>query len=267
MLLPLITLTTDFGYASPYVGVMKGVIHSLVPQVHVVDLSHAIQPQNVRQAAYLLATAVPYFPSDTIHVCVVDPGVGTARAALYTQVNGQHLLGPDNGLFTLLWRRAQPQSVVVRRLTQPCFWRPTVSSTFHGRDIFAPVAAHLARGIDPSELGPLHPEPQLLAIHEAGSDGQACWGEIQFIDDFGNLITNIPASMALPRSATVQLGERVTQFLPWVRTYAEATPNTLVILLSSDGFVEIAEVQGNAAQRLQVSIGETVRLSWLGDNG
>ncbi len=130
---PLITLTTDFGDSAPYVSVMKGVIYALCPVARVVDLTHAIAPQNIRQAAYFLATAVPYFPAGTIHVCVVDPGVGTERAALYTQVDGQHLVGPDNGLFTLLWRHARERPSLVRRLTEARFWRPVVSATFsHG---------------------------------------------------------------------------------------------------------------------------------------
>lgn len=205
---PLITLTTDFGYSSPYVAIMKGVVLSLCPEAKIIDLSHAIRPQDVRHAAYLIATAAPHFPPGTIHVCVVDPGVGTARAALYTQVGGQHLVGPDNGLFTLLWRQCRGELPVVRRLTNSRFWRPQVSSTFHGRDIFAPVAAYLAQGIDPCELGPLHPQPEMFSPQEVGSDERSCWGEIQFIDDFGNLITNIPAALVRQHPALAVIGKR-----------------------------------------------------------
>lgn len=259
---PLITLTTDFGYSAPYVAVMKGVIYALCPSARVVDLTHAIAPQNVRQAAYFLATAVPYFPAGTIHVCVVDPGVGTVRAALYTHVDGQHLLGPDNGLFTLLWRQAQKQPPLVRRLTEARYWRPLVSATFHGRDIFAPTAAHLACGVLPEELGPLHPQPVQLAVKPVVCTNTACEGEIQYVDDFGNLITNIPAGQVPQLPSLVTIGHRPPLRLPWVRTYGDAPPGTLVSLFSSDGYFEIALVQGNAARHLQVHAGESVRLTW-----
>jgi len=262
MIRPLITLTTDFGLSAPYVAVMKGVIYALCPSAEVVDLTHTIRPQNIQQAAYFLATAVPYFPAGTIHVCVVDPGVGTARAALYTQVDGQHLVGPDNGLFTLLWRQAQKQPPVVRRLTNDRFWRPTISATFHGRDIFAPVAAHLALGVSPADLGPPHTQPVHLAYTPPVCTDQYCHGEIQSIDDFGNLITNIPAAQVPQLPSLVTIGTRSPLHLPWVRTYGDAPPGTLVSLFSSDGFFEIAQVQGNAARHLQVDVGETVRLTW-----
>src|SRR5436190_4562938 len=139
---PLITLTTDFGAASPYVAAMKGVVFSINPAARLLDLTHAIRPQDLRHASYFLATAVPFFPAGTIHVCVVDPGVGSERAALYAEAGGQRLVGPDNGIFTGVFRHAG--GVVARKLCEPRFWRPTVSDTFHGRDIFAPVAAHLS---------------------------------------------------------------------------------------------------------------------------
>src|SRR5215211_4556203 len=139
---PVITLTTDFGRASPYVAVMKGVILSINPLARLVDLTHDIRPQDVRHACYFLATAVPYFPPGTIHVCVVDPGVGSQREALYVEVAGQWMIGPDNGIFTGLCRQTKP--ACVRKLADRRFWRSHVSDTFHGRDIFAPVAAHLS---------------------------------------------------------------------------------------------------------------------------
>jgi S-adenosyl-L-methionine hydrolase (adenosine-forming) len=143
---PVITLTTDFGRASPYVAVMKGVILSINPAANVVDLSHDIRPQDVRHASYFLGTAVPFFPPGTIHVCVVDPGVGSERAALYADTPKQRLVGPDNGVFTGVIRKLGCRTAGA--LTAPRFWRtPTPADTFHGRDIFAPVAAHLSLGI------------------------------------------------------------------------------------------------------------------------
>jgi S-adenosylmethionine hydrolase len=154
---PLITLTTDFGTASPYVAVMKGVILSINPAARITDLTHAIRAQDLRHASYFLATAVPYFPPGTIHLCVVDPGVGSERAALYAEAGGQRFVGPDNGIFTGVFRKLG--SATCRKLANCRFWRPGVSATFHGRDIFAPVAAHLSLGANPNELGQ-HPRVQ-----------------------------------------------------------------------------------------------------------
>src|SRR5438270_128451 len=132
---PPITLTTDFGDASPYAAVMKGVILSINPAARLVDLSHRIRPQDLRHASYFLGTAVPFFPPGTVHVCVIDPGVGSGRSAIYAEAGGQHLVGPDNGIFTGVFRTAGGPACV-RKLTDPRFWRATVSDTFHGRDVF-----------------------------------------------------------------------------------------------------------------------------------
>ena len=148
-----VTLTTDFGENSPYVAAMKGVLLSINPEVRILDLSHHIPPQEVRHAAFFLANAIPYFPPEVLHVVVVDPGVGTERAVLYVETGGHRLLVPDNGCWTMLLRDDQPPPVVIR-LSEPRFWREPVSNTFHGRDIFAPVAGHLSRGLDYRQLGP-----------------------------------------------------------------------------------------------------------------
>src|SRR5437762_3447923 len=141
---PLITLTTDFGGESPYVGAMKGVILGLNPRAHIIDLSHHIPPQEILFTAFFLQSSIPYFPGEAIHVVVVDPGVGTDRALLYVEVGGHRLLAPDNGCWTLLEGAAGEPRVI--RLAEPRFWREPVSATFHGRDILAPVAAHLSLG-------------------------------------------------------------------------------------------------------------------------
>jgi S-adenosylmethionine hydrolase len=257
---PLITLTTDFGTASPYVAVMKGVVLSLNPAARVFDLSHAIRPQAIRHASYFLATAVPFFPEGTIHVCVVDPGVGSERAALYAEAGGQRFVGPDNGVFTGAFR--QLELGCCRKLANNRFWRPGVSSTFHGRDIFAPVAAHLSLGIDPNELGPELPEPVLLPSRSAVTFGKKWQGEVQFVDDFGNLITNIPACKLKSLPVRVSLGGADPRTLRWVRTYADAAAGELVCLFSSDGFFEIAEVNGSAARHLGVDAGAAVEIEW-----
>jgi S-adenosylmethionine hydrolase len=245
----LVTLTTDFGETAPYVAVMKGVILSLDPSAQLLDLSHRIRPQDVPHANYFLGTAVPYFPPGTIHLCVIDPGVGGERAALVVQAGGQLLVGPDNGIFTSAVQ-ALGEPARVWRLTEPQFWRSPVSATFHGRDVFAPAAAHLSLGANPADMG----QPVAAMVRLEQPPG----GRVQFVDDFGNLITNVPAVAARP--ACVTLGDGPSRPIRWVRTYAEAAPGELVALVSSDGFFEIAVVNGNAARHLSAAVGTRVEL-------
>jgi S-adenosylmethionine hydrolase len=262
---PLITLTTDFGTDSPYVAAMKGAILCINPVARIVDLSHDIPAQDVRHAAFFLAEAVPYFPPGTLHVVVVDPGVGTARAVLYVAVGGQRLLVPDNGCWTLLACEGQPHPLRVIRLSEPRFWRPVVSATFHGRDIFAPVAAYLTLGVSPSELGPPMTDWARIDWPAPARLPHGVCGEVIFVDHFGNLITNIPGA-ALAGSGrkplAVTVGSRAVSRC--VRTYAEAQRGELVALVCSSGLLEVAEVQGNAARHLQVAAGTPVRVEWPG---
>jgi S-adenosylmethionine hydrolase len=259
---PLITLTTDFGHASPYVAVMKGVMLSINPSAHVLDLTHEIRPQHIRHASYFLGTAVPYFPPGTIHVCVVDPGVGSERASICIEKNGRYFVGPDNGVFTHILRCSSGEAVAYK-LTNHKFWRVNPpSDTFHGRDIFAPVAAHLSKGTDVHEFGPVHSNPVALQKRCAVTFGQKWSGEVQFIDDFGNLITNVPACKMKVLPVRVTLGGVSLGVVRWVRTYSEAAPGELVSLFSSDGFFEIAEVHGNASHKLQVQDGSAIELEW-----
>jgi S-adenosyl-L-methionine hydrolase (adenosine-forming) len=260
--LPLVTLTTDFGRTAPYVAVMKGVILSLNPAANVIDLTHDIRPQDVRHANYFLGTVVPFFPPGSIHVCVVDPGVGSERAPICLHAKGRLLVGPDNGIFTdiLQWSAGE---VVAYRLANLQFWRASVpSNTFHGRDIFAPVAAHLSRGVAAPELGPVHTELVELSVRHAITFGKRWQGEVQFIDGFGNVITNIPACKLKSLPVKVALGGAALGTVRWVRTYAEAVPGELVCLFSSDGFFEIAEVNGNVARKLGVTVATGIELEW-----
>ena len=257
--LPVITLTTDYGDTAPYAAVLKGMILGINPAARVLDLSHRVRPQDVRHASYYLTTVVPAFPEGTIHVAVVDPGVGGDRHALYAQAGGHHLIGPDNGLFTGVFRHFGGPTVV-RRLTEPRFWRQPVSATFHGRDVFAPVAAHLSLGVDPAAFGPPLPGPVELPTRSAVTYGDVWEGEVQFADDFGNLITNIPAAKLKTLPVAVSVGGGPARPVPWVRTYSDAAPGELVCLFSSDGFFELAEVTGSAARRLGVGAGTPVRV-------
>jgi S-adenosylmethionine hydrolase len=255
---PIITLTTDFGTASPYVAVMKGVILSINAAARIVDLTHAIRPQDVRHASYFLGTAAPHFPPLTIHVCVVDPGVGSDRAAICVRTDPHYLVGPDNGVFTGLFRHHAPKWV--RQLAEPRYWlKNPPADTFHGRDIFAPVAAHLSLGVDSARLGPELSDPVLLPTRSAVTYGNQWRGEVQFVDDFGNLITNIPGCKLKSKPSRVSIGGTPI-VLKAVRTYAEAALGELVYLVSSDGFVEIAEVMGSAARRLGVAAGAEVEV-------
>jgi S-adenosylmethionine hydrolase len=255
---PLITLTTDFGSGSPYVAQMKGVILSLCREVDLIDISHAIAAQNIREGAVVLADATPRFPADTIHVVVVDPGVGTSRKLLYAEIGEQRYLAPDNGLLSLLAGHAPLHRL--RALENAAYWLPGTSHTFHGRDVLAPVAAHLACGLDPNDLG-----PPLAALHslpwpQPQSSGEAIAGEVLYLDSFGNLITNIRqeevASLGEASRLTVTCCDRTIRGI--VPTYSSALPQELVALFDSQGRLELAVVQGSAARELAIGPGAGV---------
>jgi S-adenosylmethionine hydrolase len=257
-----ITLTTDFGTADGYVGAMKGVILSLAPSATVVDISHDVAPHDVRHGARVLAAAVPFFPSGTIHVAVVDPGVGSARRGIAVQTARAVFVGPDNGLFTPFLH----ERVACFDLTNPETYRDTVSATFHGRDIFAPVAAHLANGMPLSELGPAVDDPLSLPMPEPERlpDGQVR-AEVVHVDRFGNLVTNLKLAQwdkadEEPSGIRVVVG---SESLALHRTYADVAPGTLIALVGSDGYLELAVSEGKAAERLGMGVGVNVEVYGL----
>ncbi len=256
-----ITLLTDFGLRDGFVGVMKGVILGLAPDARLVDISHTISPQNVREGAIIFNRAAPYFPEGTIHVCVVDPGVGTARRPIAARLGAQRFVGPDNGLLTLFYRRAQRENwpIEIVHLDQPRYWRPEISNVFHGRDIFAPVAAHLARGVPLASLGSPLADPVLLplALPERTPDGLR--GEIAHVDHFGNLATNIRAEdLAGLDGVAVRAGGAEVRGLS--RTFGDRAPGELVALIGSSGDLVLAVVNGSAAQRLDAKVGDPVEV-------
>lgn len=255
----LLTLTTDFGDSSPYVAVMKGIIYSINPSINIVDLTHHIPPQNIRHGSYFLSTALPYFPSSTIHVAVVDPGVGSEREMLLAKLEAQYVLAPDNGLLSALFDKHPPTQVW--KLTETRFWRTPISSTFHGRDILAPVAANLSLQRKPERFGEEIKEWVRLPGEPHRTDGMRAIGSIQFVDHFGNLISNIPARVLSNEPSKFILAGRLVEGIRWVRTYADGAAGELIGLASSDGFVEIAVVGGNAAQRLNIDAGASVDLA------
>ena len=260
----LITLTTDFNMSDSYVAVMKGVILSITPDARIIDITHQIAPQDVREAAYVLSSAVAYFPPDTIHVVVVDPGVGSERRPIAIQTGQARFVGPDNGVFTPVLAAADREVVV--HLDNPRFWRPAVSHTFHGRDIFAPVAAHLAAGQSLTALGSPIDDPVLLDIAQpVRLAAGGLRGQIVHVDRFGNLISNIPGGWLAGGDWTIRIASlELSAIQP---TYAAVDSGQIVALVTSGDTLEVAVRDGSAAQRLQVAAGEPLEAWPRGTGG
>jgi S-adenosylmethionine hydrolase len=257
-----ITLTTDFGTRDGYVAEMKGIILGLAPRARLVDVTHDIAPHDVMEGALVLDAVAAAFPPGTVHVAVVDPGVGTARRGLVVQAAGQLFVGPDNGLFTplLTGRRWRAFS-----LTAPGYRRPRVSRTFHGRDVFAPAAAHLALGVPPHRFGPAVADPVRLAWPRPRPVGRGVRGSVIHVDRFGNLITCIDGAAAgrLGKPLRVRIGRRR---LPVVETYGDLPPRAAGGLVGSRDRLEIVVREGNAAARLGARRGSVVELTGARDD-
>jgi S-adenosylmethionine hydrolase len=246
---PLVTLLTDFGTADGYVGELKGVLATGAPDAEIVDIAHDLPPQDVEAARLVVARYWRRFPEGTIHLVVVDPGVGTSRAAIAVSSAGRYLVGPDNGVLSPALLAPDARAVTV---TTPAH----ASATFHGRDVFAPVAASLARGVPLTEVGTAHPSPTIRRTPEPlRRDDGALVGEIIAIDHFGNAVTNCIGL----HGGTVDVAGLV---VPLVRTYGDVMPGEVVALVGSSGLVEIAERNGSAAQRLNLQRGAPVVLRW-----
>ncbi|MEM8614292.1 MAG: SAM-dependent chlorinase/fluorinase [Cyanobacteria bacterium P01_H01_bin.105] len=277
----LITLLTDFGHRDSYVGVMKGVMATISPQSQVVDLTHGIQPQAILAARFNLLTSYEYFPAGTVHLVVVDPGVGTRRTAVAAAVNSpagvQTIVAPDNGMLTGF------SVMAAVALTNSRYWRTLQPScTFHGRDIFAPVAAHLANGVSMAELGMSLSTDSLVKLdiddasllREDSTDvpqisrpissqlttDQGYRGTIQYCDHFGNLVTNILGRQLVHHRWQVWLGECS---ISCYATYGDAEPGTVLALIGSHGYVEIAVNGGSAADELKLQVGDSVMLIYV----
>jgi S-adenosylmethionine hydrolase len=255
----IITLTTDFGLHGPYVAAVKGVLLERAPGIQLVDVCHTIAPQNILEGGFVLANIVDAFPAGTVHLAVVDPGVGTERRLIAVSVARQWFVLPDNGLVTGVTRTRPPDEV--RAITNPAIRREVVSATFHGRDILAPAAAYLAMGRSPDELGPPLTKFITLRNFEPSSDDRGFVGEVIFKDTFGNLITNIHADRlgdSPHDSWEIEIaGERIRGI---GRTYGERPAGTLIALMGSSGWVEVAVVNGDAARLLTAGAGTTVRV-------
>ena len=289
----IISLTSDFGHSSGYVGVMKGVALSLNPHAALVDISHDVPPQDIAHGAFVLGSIYRYFPPESIHLAVVDPGVGTSRRALLLVTPAGKFLAPDNGLLTYVvadqerpnsgeglegaqegtsrhegladsqrtfmepFATPVPDGCSAYVLNRAEFWHRPVSDTFHGRDIFAPVAAHLSRGVPPERFGDAVGELVNLNIHSARGQGDAIEGRIIFVDHFGNLVSNIRSPDIVGGEVEVEVGGARIKGLS--RSYAEGRGVTA--LIGSHGYLEIAETNGSAAERLGAGVGSGVTVA------
>ena len=253
----LITLTTDFGTKDPFVGVMKGVIFGINPNARIVDLTHGVPPHDLQAGAMVVKTSLPYFPPGSIHVVVIDPGVGGCRRPILIEAQGQVLIGPDNGVLEPAataggaWRSFC--------LTNPSFRLTPVSQTFHGRDIFAPAAAHRSLGVSPESFGSSLTSITSLELPRPERRGMVLAGSVIYVDRFSNLITNIPAD-ALGGSKTVSLRIKSMEICGLVQSYDEVPLGSYLAIIGSWGLVEVARREGRAGESLGVAEGERVEL-------
>lgn len=261
-----ITLLTDFGTRDPFVGMMKGVLLGICPGARLVDLSHEIPPQAVTTAAFLLKSSIDYFPKGTVHLAVVDPGVGSTRKAVALKSRGCFFVGPDNGLFSAALQKWGIEQVV--ELTEKKYQLPGPSSTFHGRDIFAPAAGYLAKGVPLARLGASTNNWIWREIPRPFKSPQGWNGEVLWVDRFGNLVTNLEEKhlpspklrkAGAPNSLRLRIGKTV--ILSLITHYAQAKKGTVAALLGSSGNLEICVNGGNAAQKLRAGVGNPVFLA------
>ena len=279
-MVPIITLTTDFGVNDAYAASMKGVILSINPQATIIDICHTIEPQNIAQAAFVLSTAYIYFPRETIHIAIVDPGVGSQRKAVILKTSAGCFIAPDNGILSYVIDQMCPLasdrsiseglvSVEDRELsnqveavviTNRNFWCQPVSPTFHGRDIFAPVAAHLSLGVPPTQFGEIISSLLVFSILRPYFKSEnVLIGHVIHVDRFGNLITNIRSAALPQKEVTVEIDGQCISGLSNFYTQSEG----LMAIIGSTGYLEIALRDGNAQVWLHAHVGDIIKLSWI----
>jgi len=254
----LITLLTDFGLKDNYVGVMKGVIKSINPEISLIDITHNIAPQNIIEGRFMLMNSIPYFPDQTIHLVVIDPGVGSQRRGLIIKFKKGYIIAPDNGLIRGIFEEDQLLEII--EIKNPKYWLTSSPSfTFHGRDIFAPVAAYLSKGIPLKNFGnPIDPASLINGnFPDYKVTNQGIIGYIQSIDHFGNLITNIPENLIKNKSWFLLIKNIK---IPRKNTYNDGKIGEIISLIGSHNFLEIAVNQGNAQIRLNLKIGDQIEL-------
>lgn len=257
---PIITLLTDFGITDPYVASMKGVILNINPRCTLIDITHHVNPHDIQEGAFLLAKTYSYFPKGTIHLSVVDPGVGGARKPILLETKNYFFVGPDNGLFTLVAEKEKVKQTVV--LTEKKYFLSKVSITFHGRDIFAPVAAHLSLGVPSKTFGEKLDHWVKLNLKEPVARGKKLFGEIVLIDHFGNLISNINqarfTSFTKNYPFVIRIGEKAIANIK--KGYWEGKKQETIALFGSGGFLEISIREGNAQRVLKMKKGDPITI-------
>ncbi len=258
---PIVTLTTDFGTKDSFVGALKGVIWSICPSAHIADISHEIPPRDVLAGALMLGRAYPFFPKGSVHLAVVDPGVGTSRRPVALRFDGHTFVGPDNGLFTVVLKRAEEQGkpLEIISLENKKYFLPKVSSTFHGRDLFAPVVAHLAGGVQLAKLGPSISDLQRLSMPAPEKVTNGWHAHITVIDVFGNCTTDLPAEFLTDRAEIIfRVNGHEVHGL--VTSYGHAQPGDLIALVNSETLIEIAVANGSASEFLGARVGDLVEV-------
>ena len=259
--MPIITITTDFGNKDGFVGTLKGVIWGICPSAQIADISHEITHQNILEGEFALWRAYSFFPSGTVHIAVVDPGVGTKRRPIAARLGGHTFVGPDNGLFTPMYEDAEQYGLTMEivHLAVEKYWLHNVSHTFHGRDIFAPVAAHLANGLPLTHLGPALRDPIRIKMPKPEKTAKGWRAHVIMIDIFGNLTTDLPAE-AVPKSKNVTFRVGGQDVRGLAQSYGHKKPGELIALVDSEDFVEIAVVNGSAAQATGAQVGDVVEV-------
>ncbi len=260
---PVITLLTDFGASDHYAGAMKGILLGICPDAQMVDISHEIAPYAIAEAAFALSQAWTCFPMGTVHLVVVDPGVGSNRRPLLVEAAGHRFVAPDNGVLTMLYEAVPAHEV--REITASRYFRQPVSRTFHGRDIFAPIAAHLANGLAPAEIGPRIGDYQRLSFAKPVQTGPKTWvGAILKVDRFGNLITNFDSETwqrLVNEPFEMQVGASLVSRM--ASNYAEMPAGDLLVIAGSAGFLEVSVNRESAAKAAGAGSGDTLELRLL----
>jgi len=259
---PIITLTTDFGLKDTFVGLMKGVIAGINPQAKTIDLTHNIQRHNIFEASQTISMSFKYFPPETIHVAVVDPGVGGNRRPLLVVTENHYFIGPDNGIFTSIFEECQSDFFQVFHITASHYFLPMSGSTFHGRDVFAPIAAWLSKGIETSKLGRPITDYHTIPVSKPALSDNTLSGEIIWIDNFGNAISNISKNH-LAKLAPLESKDKFNvsynnDHLPLVNFYAEKDNSNLTAIINSFGHLELFSFKDSAADKCKVKIGDNV---------
>jgi S-adenosylmethionine hydrolase len=258
----IITIITDFGYRDPFVGMMKGVILGINPEVKIVDITHGVSPHDVMEAAIFIGESHRYFPAGTVHVAVVDPGVGSKRRPIVCEAGGHRFVGPDNGVFTEVFRSAG-QALRVWHVTESKYFLNKAGATFHGRDVFAPVASWLLKGVEPEEFGDEVDDFVTLRLPQAETRGETVLGEVVYIDVFGNCITNVREPDLRPffekrRPVEVVIKDRRASLRNY---YAEAGDGKPHCLINSSGRLEVFLYKNSAARALDIKVGDKVKVT------